>query len=138
MSTSLNTTALSQQELQAFSHEAFTRKVEKVNNFLYKLAMSAVCLAVLGLLFFSPEAFAQATSGMDEAEKKLTGFLSGVRKILGPVSILVVTIAFIFAGYQVAFNHKRIADVAPVLVGAIIIGAAAQLAKMFISESDFK
>ena len=68
----------------------------------------------------------------------MTGFLSGVKKILGPFSILVVTIAFIFAGYQIAFNHKRIADVAPVLIGAIVIGAAAQLAKMFISESDFQ
>ena len=138
MSTPSNTMALSQQELQAISHEAFMRKADKVNNILYKLALGAVCLAILGLLFFSPAAFAQASGGMDEAEKKLTGFLSGVKKILGPISILVVTIAFIFAGYQIAVNHKRIADVAPVLIGAIIIGAAAQLAKMFITESDFQ
>ena len=138
MSTPSNTMALSQQELQAISYEAFMRKADKVNNILYKLALGAVCLAILGLLFFSPAAFAQASGGMDEAEKKLTGFLSGVKKILGPISILVVTIAFIFAGYQIAFNHKRIADVAPVLIGAIIIGAAAQLAKMFITESDFQ
>lgn len=131
--------ALSQQELQAISHEEFMRKADKVNNFIYKLVLTAMCCAMLGLLFYSPEAFAQASgSGMDEAEKKLTGFLGGVKKILGPISILVVTIAFIFAGYQIAFNHKRIADVAPVLIGAIIIGAAAQLAKMFISESDFQ
>lgn len=128
---------LSQAELQAISHAEFMRKADKVNNFIYKLVLAAVCLAALGLLFYSPAAFAQA-GGMDEAEKKLTGFLSGVKKILGPISILVVTIAFIFAGYQIAFNHKRIADVAPVLIGAIVIGAAAQLAKMFISESDFQ
>ena len=50
-----------------------------------------------------------------------------------PISVTVVTIAFVFAGYQIAFNHKRITDVAPVLVGAIVIGAAAQLAGWFIS-----
>ena len=93
MSTPSNTMALSQQELQAISHEAFMCKADKVNNILYKLALGAVCLAILGLLFFSPAAFAQASGGMDEAEKKLTGFLSGVKKILGPISILVVTIA---------------------------------------------
>lgn len=138
MSTVSHSVSLSQAELQAISHAEFMRKADKVNNFIYKLVLAAVCLAALGLLFYSPAAFAQATGGMDEAEKKLTGFLSGVKKILGPISILVVTIAFIFAGYQIAFNHKRIADVAPVLIGAIVIGAAAQLAKMFISESDFQ
>lgn len=133
-------TALTQQELQRLSHEAFMRKADQINNVLYKLALAAICVAIMGLLFFAPEAFAQAggSAGMDEAKEKLTGFLTGVKKILGPISILVVTIAFIFAGYQIAFNHKRIADVAPVLIGAIIIGAAAQLAKMFIDEGDFK
>lgn len=34
MSTPSNTMALSQQELQAISHEAFMRKADKVNNIL--------------------------------------------------------------------------------------------------------
>ncbi|MNJ79190.1 Type IV secretion system protein virB2 precursor [compost metagenome] len=43
-----------------------------------------------------------------------------------------VTIAVIFAGYQIAFAHKRIGDVAPVLIGGFLIGAAAQIAKMLL------
>jgi type IV secretion system protein VirB2 len=52
------------------------------------------------------------------------------------VSIVVVTIAIIFSGYQIAFAHKRIADVAPVMIGAILIGAASQIAGMFLSNSS--
>ncbi len=51
-----------------------------------------------------------------------------------PLSIIVVTIAVVFSGYQIAFAHKRIGDVAPVLIGAILIGAAGQIAKMFLAE----
>ena len=55
--------------------------------------------------------------------------------ILNAISIVVVTIAVIFSGYQIAFAHKRIADVAPVLIGAVLIGAAGQIAKMFLAGS---
>jgi type IV secretion system protein VirB2 len=44
------------------------------------------------------------------------------------LSLAIVTIAFIFAGYQIAFGGKRFNDVMPVVIGAIIIGAAGQLA----------
>ena len=64
---------------------------------------------------------------------KVGEFLGKVKAALVPISVTVDTIAFVFAGYQIAFNHKRITDVAPVLVGAIVIGAAAQLAGWFIS-----
>jgi type IV secretion system protein VirB2 len=59
-------------------------------------------------------------------------FLSNVQNLLNAISIGVVTIAIIFAGYQIAFAHKRITDVAPILIGAVLIGAAGQIAKMFI------
>lgn len=86
------------------------------------------CLGILSLIFFAPDAMAQASG----AGEKIEGFLKNIKKALTPISVLVVTIAFIFAGYQIAFNHKRISDVAPVVIGAIIIGAATQLAEWFI------
>ena len=46
-----------------------------------------------------------------------------------------MTIAVIFAGYQIAFNHKRISDVAPVLIGGFLIGAAAQIANMLLPDN---
>ena len=54
---------------------------------------------------------------------------------MGPpniASIAIVTIAIIFAGYQVAFNHKRLGDVAPVLIGETITAIAT------VSEIDEK
>jgi type IV secretion system protein VirB2 len=63
------------------------------------------------------------------------GFASNINKILNAISIVVVTIAIVFSGYQIAFAHKRISDVSPVLIGAVLIGAAGQIAKMFLAGS---
>lgn len=52
------------------------------------------------------------------------------------MSVAVVTIAIIFAGYQIAFAHKRISDVAPILIGGVLIGAAGQIAKMLVGNAD--
>ncbi|MDR6673590.1 TrbC/VirB2 family protein [Xanthomonas sp. 1678] len=66
---------------------------------------------------------------------KVCGFLSNTNGLLNMASVAVVTIAVIIAGYQIAFAHKRIADVAPLLIGGCLIGAAGQLAKMLIGET---
>ncbi len=44
--------------------------------------------------------------------------------------------AVIFAGYQIAFAHKRIGDVAPILIGGVLIGAAGQIARMLLGEGS--
>jgi type IV secretion system protein VirB2 len=63
------------------------------------------------------------------------GFLDNVNGLLNMGSIAVVTIAVIIAGYQIAFAHKRISDVSPILIGGVLIGAAGQIAKMLIGET---
>lgn len=89
-------------------------------------------LAVLTTLLLPELALGQdATDTINTA----CTFASNVNKILNAISIVVVTIAVVFAGYQIAYAHKRIGDVAPVLVGAILIGAAGQIAKMFLAGS---
>lgn len=64
------------------------------------------------------------------------GFVKTIVGVLNAVSIVVVTIAVIFSGYQIAFAHKRIGDVAPVFIGALLIGAATQIAKLFLGDSS--
>lgn len=64
------------------------------------------------------------------------GVANSFHTLLNAVSIVVVTIAVIFSGYQIAFAHKRISDVAPVLIGAVLIGAAGQIAKLFLGDSS--
>ena len=103
--------------------------------FLSRSTIRAVLsLFVLAFVLFSPLAFAQAPSCADTGAK-VTGFLTNLNGLLNLASIAVVTIAIIFAGYQIAFAHKRIADVAPILIGGLLIGAAAQIAKMIVGTN---
>lgn len=68
----------------------------------------------------------------NDATGSICSVLTTVNVLLNTASVIVVTIAIIFSGYQIAFAHKRIAEVAPALIGGVMIGAAAQIAKMVI------
>ena len=87
-----------------------------------------------GLVLSPGLALAQAAPDFGGTDSKVTGFLQSINGLLNLASIAVVTIAVIFAGYQIAFAHKRIADVAPILIGGFLIGAAAQIAKMLVGD----
>lgn len=84
----------------------------------------------IGLLLAPTAVWAQ----LAESSDSVCTFFKNINGILNIASVAVVTIAVIFAGYQIAFAHKRIADVAPILIGGLLIGAAAQIAKMLIPE----
>lgn len=88
-------------------------------------------LAFAAFTAFSGAAWAQDVAG---ATSRVQSFFGNINALLNVASIAVVTIAIIFAGYQIAFNHKRISDVAPVLIGGFLIGAAAQIAKMLLPD----
>lgn len=85
-----------------------------------------VCLAV------SPAAV--AGDAFADACVKVTGFFAKFETILRVASVSIVTIAIVFAGYQIAFAHKRLSDVAPVLIGGLLIGGAAALAGWFVGD----
>ena len=104
---------------------------ERVEAKLTRYVPLAALVLMAVLLLFCPDAMAQSTS-TDDPGAKVSGFFTKIIAALKPISLAIVTIAFIFAGYQIAFNHKRVIDVAPILVGAIVIGAAAQLASWFL------
>lgn len=100
----------------------------QTKSFLVTAASAAFVFVALAI----PElALAQDGSG---AEGRVTTFFTNINNLLNVASIAVVTIAVIFAGYQIAFNHKRIGDVAPVLIGGFLIGAAAQISRMLVPE----
>lgn len=100
-----------------------------VNNNRTRLFM-IICI-MTGLILLPSVSFAQATA----ACTTVSTFATTVKTLLNAISIVVVTIAVIFSGYQIAFAHKRIGDVAPVLIGSVLIGAASQIAQMFLSTS---
>ena len=88
--------------------------------------MAALFVAVLAV----PNVlFAQTFEGADQ---RICGFFDDIRGLLNMASVAIVTIAVIIAGYQIAFAHKRISDVAPILIGGLLIGAASQIAGMLL------
>lgn len=98
-----------------------------LRNKLARRASTVIATVLLAAMPFL--AFAQDGTG---ATGRVTTFFTNITALLNVASIAIVTIAVIFAGYQIAFNQKRIGDVAPVLVGGFLIGAAGQLAKMLL------
>ena len=101
------------------------RRSRPLSKILRRLVLA--CLMLLG------PALVLAQDGTG-ARGRVETFFTNINSLLNVASIAVVTIAVIFAGYQVAFNHKRIGDVAPVLIGGFLIGAAGQIAKMLLPD----
>ncbi|AIV73610.1 MULTISPECIES: TrbC/VirB2 family protein [Pseudomonadota] len=83
-------------------------------------------VAVLALFAVEP-AFAQG--GLD----KVNTFMDNVLSILRGVSITVVTIAIMWAGYKFLFKHADIAECAKILAGGLLIGGAAELARFLLN-----
>lgn len=89
-------------------------------------------IAALGVAAMLP--FSVLAQDFGGADGKVTRFFENINGLLNIASIAVVTIAVIFAGYQIAFAHKRVGDVAPILIGGFLIGAAAQIARMLLGD----
>ncbi|MFK2854759.1 TrbC/VirB2 family protein [Dyella humi] len=96
------------------------------------LAFMLVSLVVLGAMMLPGVVLAQDLGGTDQ---KVCGFFSNINNLLNMASITAVTVAVAFSGYQIAFAHKRITDVAPVLIGGLLIGAGGQIAKMLVGDT---
>jgi type IV secretion system protein VirB2 len=70
-----------------------------------------------------------AAQGFD----KINTTVTNVQTILVTISIAVVTIAIIWAGFKMIFQGARLADVANVLIGGTLIGGAAAFASYIVS-----
>lgn len=103
-------------------------------------AKSIVTLVMLALMVLPQLALAagptvaMGTFTCATAGTSIVSFFESVEGLVGVASVIIVTIAIIFAGYQVAFAHKRISDVAPILVGGVMIGAAGAVATMLVGS----
>ncbi len=95
---------------------------------IFKNSVIFVALASV----FSNAAFAQAGG---TGFGKITDMANQISTLLSTLSIVIMTIAFCFVGYQMAFANKRFADVMPVVIGAVIVGGALQLATLFATRA---
>ena len=109
-----------------------TTFVTKTNDRLRLASIAAFVYLASTTVFAQAGALDRGAGDVTGTNTVITAFLNNIGTILTGASVVVVTIAIIFAGYQIAFNNKRITDVAPVLIGGLIIGVAGQLASMLV------
>lgn len=60
--------------------------------------------------------------------EKITTTVNSIQTLMVTISVAVVTIAIIWAGFKMVFQGARLNDVANVLIGGAIIGGAAAIA----------
>ncbi len=73
------------------------------------------------------------TIAMAQGFDKINATVTNVNTILVTISISVVTIAIIWAGFKMIFQGARLADVANVLIGGTLVGGAAAFASYIVS-----
>jgi type IV secretion system protein VirB2 len=93
---------------------------------MFKAMLFVAMLSMPHLLFAQDADFGETCAVVGS-------FFEGIEGLLKFISILVITVAIIFCGYQIAFANKRISDVAPVMIGAVLIGGASTIATMLMS-----
>lgn len=64
---------------------------------------------------------------------KVNDTVNNINAILVTISIAVVTIAIIWAGFKMIFQGARLADVANVLIGGTLVGGAAAFASYIVT-----
>ena len=65
--------------------------------------------------------------------EKINTTATNVNAILVTISITVVTIAIIWAGFKMIFQGARLTDVANVLIGGTLVGGAAAFASYIVA-----
>jgi len=88
-------------------------------------AATALCFTLAAAL--APTlAFAQGFDKVNETVVK-------IEDILVVISVAVVTIAIIWAGFKMIFQGARLSDVANVLIGGTLVGGAAAFASFIVA-----
>jgi type IV secretion system protein VirB2 len=87
-----------------------------------KLAMVA---AMAAAAFLPVPAFSQVT--------KVNMVMTNVQAVLVGVSITVLTIAILWVGYKMAFQHAKWSEVSNIVIGGILIGGAPGIAAWLVN-----
>lgn len=90
---------------------------------MFKLVKNVFLAASVSL--FAVPAFAD---GFSKAE----GLLEKIKTGLSGLSIVTVTLACLWVGYKVLFGGSTLRECAPIIIGAIVIASAAEVAPMLV------
>ena len=64
---------------------------------------------------------------------KVNDFMQNLSTALYGIGAVVLTIAFMWAGFKVMFQGQTLREVAPVFIGGVIVGSASAIAAYIIS-----
>jgi len=84
--------------------------------------------APIAVLLLAASRIAQA-----QGFEKINSTVRNVNTILVTISVAVVTIAIIWAGFKMIFQGARLTDVANVLIGGTLVGGAAAFAAFIVN-----
>lgn len=98
-------------------------------NFLsrVKSKLQASKTAVIGSVVL-----ATANSSQAAGLQKVNTLVQNILDSMIYIQVGVVTLAVIIAGFKVLFQGQTFREVAPIIVGGIIIGAAGEVAKLLV------
>ena len=75
---------------------------------------------LVALALLSPPALAQL--------EKVQTTMTVIQSMLIAISVICLTIAIIWAGYKMIFQHARWTDISNIVIGGILIGASGTIA----------
>lgn len=77
--------------------------------------------------------FLQPIHAMAQGFEQINTTVVNLQDILVTISIAVVTIAIIWAGFKMIFQSARLGDVANILIGGTLVGGAAAFSAYIVS-----
>lgn len=78
-------------------------------------------------------AFMFCNTAMAAGLDKANTVLENISTALFGIGVVTITIAFMWCGYKVAFQGNTLREVAPVFIGAVIVGSASALASYILN-----
>lgn len=85
----------------------------------------AMRLVVALTLLASSPAFAQIS--------KVNSVMSNVQMVLAGVAVTVFTVAIMWAGFKMAFQHAKWSEIAHIVFGGILVGGASGIAAWIVN-----
>lgn len=82
-------------------------------------------IAALALASVSAPAFAQIS--------KVDTVMTNIQNVLSGVAVVAFTIALIWAGFKMAFQHAKWSEISNIVIGGILVGGASGIASWLIA-----
>lgn len=100
----------------------------KINQPKIEIVLQFVGVCLLALLLADP-ACAQITS-------QASTILNDISTGLTAIGVVICTIALMWAGFKVMFQHARFGEIAGIFIGAMLVGGASTIAGVLLSGSS--